>query len=81
MIWVVNETADADLVYRIVNALFYEGNHVLLSSPALPGLLPGEEGEEEGLAIASLPVPLHEGAARYFREAGILVPEDGDKTP
>lgn len=81
MIWVVNETADADLVYRIVNALFYEGNRVLLSGPALPGLLPGEEEEEEGLAIASLPVPLHEGAARYFREAGILAPEDGDKTP
>lgn len=81
MIWIVNENADADLVYRITKALFYSGNRVLLSGPALPGLLPGEVGEEERLAVASLPVPLHEGAARYYRELGINLPEDGDKTP
>lgn len=81
MIWVVNETADAELVYRITKALFYKGNRVLLSGPALPGLLPGEEGEEERLAVASLPVPLHEGAARYYRETGISLPEGGDNTP
>ena len=83
MIWVVNEATDAELVYRITKALFYKGNRVLLSGPMLPGLLPGEEGkEEEWLAIASLPVPLHEGAARYYREEGVLpADEDGDNSP
>lgn len=81
MIWVVNEETDAELVYRITRALFYKGNRVLLSGPALPGLLPGDEGEEERLATASLPVPLHEGAMRYYREAGILPAEGGDKAP
>ena len=72
MIWVVNENADAGLVYKITKALFYPGNRVLLSGPALPGLLPGEPGEAERFAIASLPVPLHEGAARYYAELGLV---------
>ena len=46
----------------------------------MPGLLPGGEGEEEELAILSLPVPLHDGAARYYREEGYLV-ETGDAEP
>lgn len=83
MIWVVNEATDAELVYRITKALFYKGNRVLLSGPLLPGLLPGEEGkDEERLAIASLPIPLHEGAARYYREEGVLTAEEGgDNSP
>ena len=80
MIWVVNENADADIVYEITKALFRRSNSVLLSGARMPGLLPGGEGEEEELAILSLPVPLHDGAARYYREEGYLV-ETGDAEP
>src|SRR5690606_28969060 len=73
MIWVVNENADAGLIYDITDALFRPSNRVLLSGARLPGLLPGEEDEKEVLAIRSLPVPLHDGAARYYREKGYLV--------
>jgi len=80
MIWVVNENADTGLIYDITDALFRRSNRVLLSGARLPGLLPGEEGEKEVLAIRSLPVPLHDGAARYYREEGYLV-ETGDAAP
>jgi hypothetical protein len=75
MIWIVNENADAEIVYKITKALFLPSNRVLLSGPTLPGLLPGEPGEAERLATASLPVPLHEGAARYYGELGLVEPE------
>ncbi|PKQ05454.1 MAG: immunogenic protein [Alphaproteobacteria bacterium HGW-Alphaproteobacteria-11] len=80
MIWIVNENADASLVYDITDALFRRSNRVLLSGARMPGLLPGEEDEKEVLAIRSLPVPLHDGAARYYREEGYLV-ETGDAAP
>jgi TRAP transporter TAXI family solute receptor len=74
MIWVVHEAVDPGLVYKITKTLFLPGNRVLLSGPTLPGLLPGEEGESERFAIASLPVPLHEGAALYYAELGLVDP-------
>ena len=74
MIWVVNENVDAELIYRITETLFYPGNRQLLSGSDLAGLLPGEEGEAERFAIASLPVPLHEGAARYYAARGLVDP-------
>ena len=80
MIWVVNENADAGLIYDITDALFRRSNRVLLSGARMPGLLPGEEDEKEAQAIRSLPVPLHDGAARYYREEGYLV-ETGDAAP
>ncbi|MBX3490075.1 MAG: TAXI family TRAP transporter solute-binding subunit [Parvibaculum sp.] len=80
MIWIVNEDADAGLIYDITDALFRPSNRVLLSGARMPGLLPGEEDEKEVLAIRSLPVPLHDGAARYYREEGYLV-ETGDEAP
>ncbi|MBX3507832.1 MAG: TAXI family TRAP transporter solute-binding subunit [Parvibaculum sp.] len=79
MIWVVNEAVDADLVYRITQTLFYPGNRQLLSGSGLAGLLPGDEGAAERFAIASLPVPLHEGAARYYAERGLV--ENGSLPP
>ncbi|MDP1626325.1 MAG: TAXI family TRAP transporter solute-binding subunit [Parvibaculum sp.] len=72
MVWVVNEQADPDIVYKITEALFFPGNRVLLSGPALPGLLPGDEKEREKFAISSIPVPLHEGAERYYRQQGLI---------
>lgn len=81
MIWVVNENADAETVYKITKALFFRSNRVLLSGPMLPGLLPGEPGDAERFAIASLPVPLHEGAARYYRELGLVEPEPAHPGP
>lgn len=79
MIWVVNENVDADLVYRITETLFYPGNRQLLSGSGLAGLLPGDAGEAERFAIASLPVPLHEGAARYYAARGLV--ENGALPP
>ncbi|MDX5366534.1 MAG: TAXI family TRAP transporter solute-binding subunit [Alphaproteobacteria bacterium] len=74
MIWVVNENVDAALVYRITETLFFPGNRQLLSGSGLAGLLPGDEGEAERFAIASLPVPLHEGAAQYYAARGLVDP-------
>lgn len=73
MIWIVNESADPGLIYDIAHALFDRSNRVFLSGAGIPGLLPGEPGREAAQAILSLPVPLHEGAERYYREEGFLV--------
>jgi hypothetical protein len=72
MIWIVNESADDGLVHDITEALFRRSNRVFLSTASMPGLLPGEPDEAAAQAILSLPVPLHEGAARYYREQGLL---------
>ncbi|ABS61863.1 TRAP transporter solute receptor, TAXI family [Parvibaculum lavamentivorans DS-1] len=76
MVWIVNEEADPDLIHDITEALFSPNNRPLLSSPVLPGLLPGEEGERAKFATSSIPVPLHEGAKRYYREQGLTVEEE-----
>ena len=75
MIWIVNEDSDADLIYDITQALFRPGNRMLLSIVSMPGLLPGEPEDVAARAILSLPVPLHDGAARYYREQGLLDPD------
>ncbi len=65
--WVVNAKVPDKLVYGIVRALFSPGNRVALRQghPAAANI---------GLKTATLalPAPLHPGAARFYREAGVL---------
>ncbi|MGB5093567.1 MAG: TAXI family TRAP transporter solute-binding subunit [Parvibaculum sp.] len=81
---ICNEQADADVIYGVTRALFYAGNKPLLASgQSLPGFLPAEQMASAAAAsadlatplLAHLPIPVHAGAQRYYREAGVLAPE------
>ena len=72
-IWIVNENEEGTLIHRISDALFRRDNHAFLSGAGLPGLLPGSGTEQMKTAISTLPVPLHDGARRYFIDQGVIV--------
>ncbi len=64
---IVNADADPDLVYRMTKALWSDRTRKLL-----------DEGHPKGsqvrleTALKGIAIPLHEGAARFYREAGLL---------
>ncbi len=57
-----------DHVYQITKAMFE-------NLPFLQAIHPATQEMALGTALAGLPLPLHPGALRYFREAGVEVPE------
>ncbi|MDN3517634.1 TAXI family TRAP transporter solute-binding subunit [Aquisalimonas lutea] len=60
---------DADVVYNMVKAIHQ-------SYDAFKDAAPGAEGwDPERMDLASIPVPFHEGAIRYYKEIGIWTDE------
>jgi len=66
-LWIVKDTAPADAVHDLVRALYHPGNRPLLEQ----GPSPAQE-IKLGETLSLLSVPLHAGAARFYREAGQL---------
>ena len=64
-LWLVNADIDADLVYAITQSLWNPATAVLLAA-----LDPIGNRIRLERALDGLSVPLHPGAARYYREAG-----------
>jgi TRAP transporter TAXI family solute receptor len=65
LVVVVNKDMSKDLAYRITKALFENINTIKNSHPSAKELDIKE-------AVKALPAPLHPGAAKYFKEKGIL---------
>jgi len=65
--WVLSADLDNDLVYGITRALWHKNTRHLLDSGHPEGRKIRLETAFDGLAI-----PLHDGAARYYREMGLL---------
>ncbi len=65
--WIVGAEVDADLVYGITRALWHENNRPLLDAGHPKGKNLRLETALDGIAI-----PLHPGAERYYREAGLI---------
>lgn len=65
--WIVSEKAPEELVYGITRALWHATTRRLLDSRTPEG----EQIKPEA-ALDGLGVPLHPGAARYYREARML---------
>ena len=65
--WVTDERADAELVYQITRALYAESAQKALAS-----------GHPKGAsitlanAVRGAGIPFHEGARRFYREAGVV---------
>ena len=65
-IWIVNDSEPVDLVYGVTKALFNPLNRELLDDSH-----PAAKWIRLQTAVATLPAPLHPGAARFYREARI----------
>jgi hypothetical protein len=65
-LWIVNDAEPADLVYGVTKALFNPANREMLDDSH-----PSAKWIRLQTAIATLPAPLHPGAARFYREARI----------
>lgn len=74
--WVVSADVPEELVHAITRALWHQNARRLLN-----------EGHPEGrnikieTALKGLGIPLHPGAARYYREAGVLNGDGGGALP
>lgn len=65
--WVTSERMDEDLIYEITRALWNGNSRTLLDVGHSKGASVTLETALEGIAI-----PLHPGAARYYREVGLV---------
>ena len=65
--WVVSAKVDEELVYGITKALWNEKSRQLLDKGHAKGKSITVETALDGVGI-----PLHPGAERYYREAGLL---------
>lgn len=65
--WVVSAEAGDELIYELTRALWNPANRALLTTGHAAGRFIRLQTALRGVAI-----PLHPGAARYYREAGLL---------
>jgi TRAP transporter TAXI family solute receptor len=68
VLWLVNADIDADLVYAITQSLWHPTTAKLFAS-----LDPIGKSIRLERALDGLSVPLHPGAARFYREAGLAL--------
>ncbi len=74
-LWIVSADVPDDIVYRITQALWHEGNRHILDQ----GHPMGQKIRLE-TALQSVVIPLHAGAERFYREAGLQIPEEARKS-
>lgn len=65
--WIVGAEVDEELVYRITKSLWHGSTQALLQAGHLQARAITRETALDGVAI-----PLHPGAERYYREAGMI---------
>ncbi|MBM3555463.1 MAG: TAXI family TRAP transporter solute-binding subunit [Alphaproteobacteria bacterium] len=65
-VWVVSARADAELVYQITRSLWHPVNRKIMSARPGPTSLVRLEN-----ALATVILPLHPGAQRYYREINL----------
>lgn len=65
--WVVSANVDEQLIYDITKALWNDNSRKLLDKGHAKGKMITKETALDGVGI-----PLHPGAERYYREAGLL---------
>ncbi|RLQ87396.1 TAXI family TRAP transporter solute-binding subunit [Notoacmeibacter ruber] len=66
-LWLTSADQDDDLIHGITKALWNDASRKLLDEGHAKGRLIQQE-----TALDNIAIPLHPGAARYYREAGLL---------
>ena len=64
--WIVGAQADAEFVFELTEALWHEQNRPLFDSGP-----PEARAIDRKQALKGIAIPLHPGAARYYKEQGI----------
>ena len=67
---VTNADLDEELVYEVTKALWNDNTRKLLDNGHPKGKLITPDTALDG--VAALEVPLHPGAERFYREAGLM---------
>ena len=81
--WVCSAEVDAELIYKLTQALWEPGFHVLRKKDGKPEPAPSgaaimaqahAKGKDVTLdtALAGMAIPLHPGAERYYKEKGLI---------
>ena len=65
--WVTSAKIPADLVYAITKALWSDTTRATLDAGHAKG-----KAIQKATALAGLGIPLHDGAAKFYKEAGLL---------
>jgi len=68
--WLVSSEVDTDLVYGITKALWNKNTRKLLDNGHAKGKVVRQE-----TALDAIGIPLHPGAARYYKEVGMKLPK------
>ena len=71
---IINRNVSDDLAYRIVKAVFDHHQELVSAHPAAKETVPANLDRDTFL-------PLHPGAARYYREIGVAIPPAIEPTP
>ena len=71
-LWIVHKDVSEDRVYRITRALWQDDNRDILKASH-----PIAASMRVDRAVDDLPVPLHPGAAKFYREIGLLPGKPG----
>ena len=74
-LWIVSADVPDDLVHEVTKALWHEGNRRILDQ----GHPMGQKIRLD-TALQGVVVPLHAGAERFYREAGLKIPEEASKS-
>ena len=74
-LWIVSADVPDDLVHNITRALWHEGNRRILDQ----GHPMGQKIRLD-TALKGVVVPLHSGAERFYREVGMQIPEEANKS-
>ena len=74
--WITSADMDEELVYQMTKALWHPGNRPVLAAahPVAAGMSPDN-------ALIDRSAPLHPGAARYYREIGVLADNAPEAQP
>jgi len=73
-LWIVSADVPDDLVYSITRSLWHDGNRHILDQGHPMGQKIRLQSALEGVVI-----PLHPGAERFYKEAGMQIPEEANK--
>jgi uncharacterized protein len=65
--WITSSKIDADLVYAVTKAMWSDATRAVLDNGHAKG-----KAIQKATALAGLGAPLHAGAERFYREAGLL---------
>ncbi|MGQ0742102.1 MAG: TAXI family TRAP transporter solute-binding subunit [Alphaproteobacteria bacterium] len=69
-LWITNASASDEIIYAMVRALYNDANR-----KALDRFSSDQRFVRLPLAVKGIAAPLHPGAARFYREAGVLAKE------